>query len=67
VIRHNGVELAYRTFEKVRQVDQGAIADNKHVGAVLAIIRDEPLRREPERRSRPRRRDQRDARLFKVG
>src|SRR6516225_6917313 len=24
-IRHNGVELAYRTFDKVRQVDQGAI------------------------------------------
>ena len=66
-IRHNGVELAYRTFDKVRQVDQGAIADNKRLGAVLAMIRDEQLRRGPERRSGPRRRDQRDARLFKVG
>jgi hypothetical protein len=53
-IRYNGVELAYRTFDKIRQVDQGA-------------IRDEQLRRGPERRSGPRRRDQRDARLFKVG
>jgi len=66
-IRHNGVDLAYRTFDKVRQVDQGAIADNKHLGAVLAVIRDEQLRHGPQRRSGPRRRDQRDARLFKVG
>jgi hypothetical protein len=66
-IRHNGVDLAYRTFDKVRQVDQGAVADNKHLGAVLAMIRDEQQRRGPERRSGPRRRDQRDARLFKIG
>ena len=66
-IRHGGVELAYRTFDKVRHVDQGAIADNKHLGAVLAMIRDEQLRRGPQPRSGPRRRDQGDARLFKVG
>jgi hypothetical protein len=67
LIRHNGVELAYRTFDKVRHVDQGAIADNKHLGAVLAMIRDEQLRREAQPRSGPRRRDQRNVRLFKVG
>jgi len=50
-IRHNGVKLAYRTFDKVRQVDQGAIADNKHLGAVLAVIRHEQLRHGPQRRS----------------
>ena len=66
-IRHNGVDLAYRTFDKVRQVDQGAVADNKHLGAVLAMIRDEQQRRGPQRRSGPRRRDQRDARLFRIG
>jgi len=66
-IRYKGVALAYRTFDKIRQVDQGAIADNKQLGSVLAMIRDEQLRREPERRSGPRRRDQRDTRLFKVG
>jgi hypothetical protein len=66
-IRHNGVELAYRTFDKIRHVDQGAIADNKRLGAVLAMIRDEQRRRRPERRAGPRRRDQGDARLFKVG
>ena len=68
-IRYKGVELAYRTFDKLRQVDQGAIADNKRLGPVLAMIRDEQLRREPQHRSlkAPRRRDQRDTRLFKVG
>jgi hypothetical protein len=66
-IRYNGVELAYRTFDKLRQVDQGAVADNKRLGAVLALIRDQQLRRGAQSRSGPRRRDQRDARLFKVG
>ena len=68
-IRYRGVELAYRTFDKVRQVDQGAIADNKRLGPLLAMIRDQQQRREPGHRSQraPRRRDQRDGRLFKVG
>jgi hypothetical protein len=30
-IRYKGVELAYRTFDKLRQVDQGAIAGNKRL------------------------------------
>jgi len=66
-IRHNGVELGYRTFDKIRHVDQAAIADNKRLGAVLAVIRDEQQRRGRQRRSGPRRRDQSDARIFKVG
>jgi len=68
-IRYRGVELAYRTFDKIRQVDQGAIADNKRLGAVLAMIRDQQLQRQPEHRSTkaPRRHDQQNARLFKVG
>jgi hypothetical protein len=69
VIRYNGVELAYRTFDKLRQVSQAAIVENKRLGAALAFVREEQRRREPERRSTkaPRRRDQRNARLFKVG
>jgi hypothetical protein len=66
-IRYRGVELAHRTFDKIRQVSQAAIVENKQLGAALAFIRDQQLRREPERRSGPRRRDQRDARIFKVG
>jgi hypothetical protein len=65
-IRYNGVEPAYRTFDKLRQVSQAAIVENKRLRAALAFIREEQLRREPERRSTkaPRRRDQRDACLF---
>src|SRR5438132_140747 len=68
-IRYRGVELAYRIFDKIQQVDQGAIADNKRLGPLLAMIREQHLRRDPQHRSQraPRRRDQRDARLFKVG
>jgi transposase len=66
-IRYRGVELAYRTFDKIQQVDQGAIVENKRLGAALAFIHEEQLRRGTERRSGPRRRDQHDARLFKVG
>jgi hypothetical protein len=66
-IRYRGVDLAYRTFDKVRQVSQAAIVENKQLGAALAFIREQQLRRQPERRSGPRRRDQHDARLFKVG
>jgi hypothetical protein len=68
-IRYRGVELAYRTFDKIRQVSQAAIVENKQLGAALAFIRDQQLRREPEHRSgrAPRRRDQRNPRLFKVG
>jgi hypothetical protein len=40
-IRYKGVELAYRTFDKIQQVDQGAIVENKRLGAVLAFMRDE--------------------------
>ena len=68
-IRYKGIEFAYRIFDKIQQVDQGAIVENKRLGAALAFIREEQLRRGPQRRSTkaPRRRDQRDARLFKVG
>jgi transposase len=68
-IRYRGVELAYRTFDKIRQVSQAAIVENKQLGAALAFIRDQQLGREPEHRSdrAPRRRDQHNPRLFKVG
>ena len=49
------------------QVPQAAIVENKQPGAALAFIREAQLGREPERRNGPRRRDQHDLRLFKVG
>ena len=66
-VRYRGVELAYRSFNKLRQVSQAAIVENQQLGAALAFIREEQLRREPQRRSGPRRRDQRDVRVFKIG
>src|SRR3954470_3507245 len=47
-IRHQGVDLPYRTFDKLRRVGQAAVVENKRLGAVLAHIRDrqaEPVRR----------------------
>jgi len=67
-IRHKGVELAYRTFDKLGHVPQGAIIENKRLGAALAFIREQQIERaEVLSAKAPRRRDQRDARLFKVG
>jgi hypothetical protein len=49
-------------------VTQAAIVENKRLGAALAFIREQQLARaEARSRKAPRRRDQRDARLFKVG
>ena len=42
-IRYKGVELAYRTFDKLQQVDQAAIVENKRLGAALAFIREQQL------------------------
>ena len=39
-IRHQGVDLPYRTFDKLRRVDQAAVVENKRLGAVLAVIRE---------------------------
>jgi hypothetical protein len=67
-IRYKGVGLAYRTFDELRHVPQAAIVENKRLGAVLAFIREQQIERaEVRSRKAPRRRDQRDARLFKVG
>ena len=55
-------------FDKLRQVPQAAIVKNKRLGAALAFIREQQIERaEARSRKAPRRRDQRDARLFKVG
>jgi hypothetical protein len=53
-IRYNGVELAYRTFDKIRQVDQGAIADNKRrlFGPCLPVSRSARCRRTASRSNR---------------
>jgi hypothetical protein len=67
-IRYKGVALAYRTFDTIRQVSHAAIVENKRLGAALAYIREQQIERAETRSTKaPRRRDQRDARLFKLG
>jgi hypothetical protein len=56
VITHNGLPLAYKIFDIVRHVDQGAIVDNKRLSAVLRHIRCEQALRSQYRSERgPRR------------
>src|SRR5580693_8071830 len=66
-IRYRGLDLPYTTFDKLRQVSQGAIVENKHLGAALAFIR-EQQRQTPQQRSQkaPRRQGQ-VGHMFKVG
>ena len=68
VIRYQGAELAYRTFDKLRKVNQAAIVDNKRLGSLLEMIKAyQDTQPPPKRTSKaPRRRDQ-PAHMFGVG
>ena len=55
LIRWKGVELPYRTFDKMRVVDQGAITDNKRLGAALAHAQELQATRFRKRNLTPRR------------
>ena len=60
-IRHEGMALPYRVFDKLRRVNQAAIVDHKQLGAVLAVAREMQALRgagkrnndEPSRRAQP--------------
>ena len=66
-IRHKGIELPYRTFDRLQQVDQAAIVENKRLGPVLAYIAERQKELAMKRSGRaPRRQGQKSA-LFKVG
>jgi hypothetical protein len=51
-IRHNGLPLPYRTFDKIRRVDQGAIVENKRLTEALAYCRQLQKQLPPVTRSR---------------
>jgi hypothetical protein len=57
-IRHQGLDLPFRVFDKLRKVDRAAIVENKHLGAALAHIRERQDAYEPawnaDRRDRTR-------------
>jgi hypothetical protein len=66
-IRHNGVDLPYRTFDKRPQVNQPAIVENKRLGPVLAYIAEKQKELDMSRSNKaPRRRGQGNH-MFKVG
>ena len=46
-IRHNGLDLPFRVFDKLAKVDHAAIVENKRLGAVLAHIRERQDAYEP--------------------
>lgn len=60
-VRYGGDTLPYRVFDKIRQVNQAAIVENKHLDAALAMARAmqemlPPRKRnnnEPSRRAQP--------------
>lgn len=67
VIRHHGVELPYRTFDKRPQVNQAAIVENKRLGPILAYIAEQQKQLDMSRSAKaPRRRGQKNH-IFKVG
>jgi hypothetical protein len=66
-IRYRGLDLPYTTFDKLRQVSQASIVENKHLGAVLSHIRERQIERaEARSQSAPRRQGQ-VGHMFKVG
>jgi hypothetical protein len=67
-IRYQGEDLAYRTFDKIRKVNQAAVVENKRLGPLLELIKTHQERQPQEQRSRkaPKRRDQ-TGHMFSVG
>jgi hypothetical protein len=67
-IRYQGEELAYRTFDKIRKVNQAAVVENKRLGSLLEMIMtyQDSQPQEPRSRKAPKRRDQ-TGHMFTVG
>ncbi len=67
-IRHQGLDLPFRTFDRIQRVDQAAIVENKRLGPILAFIAERQKEREEGRSQKaPRRRGQAERHLFKSG
>ncbi len=59
--------LPYRAFDKLRQVSQASIVENKHLGAVLSHIRERQIERAEARSTKAPRRQGQVSHMFKVG
>lgn len=51
-IRHQGLALPYRTFDRITRIDQGAIVENKRLGEALELCRKMQAELPPKLRSR---------------
>lgn len=68
VVRHAGVDLPYRSFDRRQKVDQAAIVENKRLGEVLAYIAEKQQDLEMTRsRKAPRRQGQTSRGLSRMG
>jgi hypothetical protein len=52
-IRYRGLDLAYTTFDQLRQVSQATVVENKHLGAVLSHIRERQIEGRSSQSVRP--------------
>jgi len=66
-IRHQGRDLPYRIFDKLQQVDQAAIVENKRLGPALAYIAERQKELNMKRSGRAPRRQGQGKSLFKAG
>jgi len=66
-IRHQGLDLPYRLFDKVQQVDQAAIVENKRLGPALAYIAERQKELNMSRSGRAPRRQGQGKSIFKAG
>lgn len=67
-VRYKGRSMPYRTFDRLRRVTETAVLENKRLGGLLALIRQDQQTQPPGQRTRkgPKRRDQ-SGHMFSVG
>lgn len=67
-VRYKGRSMPYRTFDRLRRVTETAVLENKRLGRLLALIRQDQQTQPPGQRTRkgPKRRDQ-TGHMFSVG
>ena len=66
-IRHKGVDLPYRTFDRLQKVNQATIVENERLSEVLAFVAERQRERIETRSAKaPRRRGQAERHMFKL-
>ncbi|MBJ6127518.1 ISNCY family transposase [Microvirga splendida] len=66
-IKHKGISLPYRIYDKLRQVDQAAIVENKRLGPILAYVAERQKELDMKRSQKAPRRQGQGKSIFKVG